>query len=108
MNVSLALTIDVHRTEVGRPHELSVELIDEDGTKIGEIRGAFQVSEIPQGLDVHEQLIVPVVLPLPFELKAYGRYSIEVAIDGHHERTLPFRVALPPNQPHPGGPPGAG
>lgn len=96
MNVALALTISVHRMEIGRPHELAIDVISEDGVKAAEVRGAFQVPEAPSSLGVHEQLLVPVVLPFTnVPLPKHGDYSIEVSVDGHHERSIPFRV-IPP------------
>lgn len=104
MNVSLALTITLHRQEIGRPHELAVDVIDEDGGRVAEIRGAFQVPAAPPSMGVHEELIVPVVLPFTnVGVPRYGWYSIEVSVDGHHERTAAFRV-VPMNE-APGQPP---
>ncbi len=97
MNVTLALTISVHRQEVGRPHELAVDVIGEDGQNIAQVRGAFQVPEAPSELGIHELLLLPTVIPLAgVVVPAHGWYSIEISIDGHHHRTLPFRVVERP------------
>jgi hypothetical protein len=97
MNVSLALSIQLRRMEIGRPHELAVDVIGEDGAKIAEVRGGFQIPEVPADMDVHEELAVPVVLPFAMAgVPAAGNYSIEISIDGTHHRTLPFRVTSTP------------
>lgn len=97
MGLTLALTIDLHRMEVGRLHEIAVDVIDSDGKGIFEAKGAFQVYEMPPGVDLHERLILPMIIPLAnVMLPAHGSYSVEISINGQHHRSLHFKVIPPP------------
>lgn len=97
MGVSLALTLELHRMELGRPHELHILVLGADGEQHAEIQGGFNAAgEVEPG----ETLLVPI----PFDLRAVGlpapgRYSVEISVDGTHHRTLPFRLEARPAEP---------
>ena len=96
MQCSLALMIEMHPTESARPHELEVIIQGQDGERIGEVAGAFQldVETQPLDLDVGESLHLPVALNLAgIGVPKPGPYSIELLIDGAHVRTLHFRAS---------------
>jgi hypothetical protein len=90
MGVALALVFELHQMEADRPHELDVRIIGEDGAEIARVQGGFQ-TQVPPELNVGEELLVPVALDLRNAgLPGPGAYSIEIAVDGTHQRTLQF------------------
>lgn len=86
--LSVALVIDVHQSEMARPHELEIVLQGEDGRRLLAVKGGFQVS----GADLvaGEHAFVPFALDFKGTLPAPGAYSIDIIIDGTHQRSLPF------------------
>jgi hypothetical protein len=85
---SLALVIDVHQSEMSRPHELEVLIQDEDGERLVAAKGGFQLSGAD--LMVGEHVLLPFTLDIKGKLAKPGAYSIEVLIDGTHHRTIQF------------------
>jgi hypothetical protein len=103
LDVSVALMLELHHTEIGVPHELHVIVQDEDGNRLGEIQGGFQTNP-GEPMTAAETLLVPMVIdmrggtPLPQP----GYYSIEVAVDGGHLKTIQFQAR--PREEQPGAP----
>ena len=91
VDLTLALRILVHPTELNRPHELEVRLQGADGEGIGGFVIGFE-SDNPGGLEPgeHVSLPLPIVPPPDAQLPGPGRYSFEVLIDGVHQATVPF------------------
>jgi hypothetical protein len=107
LGAALALRIMLHRTEVGRMHELQVILAGEDGQEIARVQAQFQVP--PEALvNFHPNEEVNVNLPLSLHqllVPRDGAYAFDLLIDGTHHASIPFRgdiqaqppgVALPP------------
>lgn len=95
LGVCLAVVVELHRMDQGRPHELEVRIQDADGGGVAEIKGGFQAESSDTA--IHE----PVYVALAFDLRNGavnhdGYYSVEIAVDGQHRRTIPFRVSPPP------------
>ncbi len=96
MNVCLVLAIELHRMEREQPHELNVQIMDEDGGQVAEIKGGFQMQNTQAAH--HETVNIPMVFDLRMVgLARYGFHVVEVSIDGHHERTLQFLLGTPPS-----------
>lgn len=95
MATSLAVVLELHRTELDTPHEIRIRVQDEDGKAMAEVQGGFQLSSANlTELGVHERAYLPLALDLrPVGLPAPGWYSIEITIDGTHHRSLNFRVS---------------
>ncbi len=98
MGVCLALVLELHRMERDRPHELEVDVIDADGATVAKIQGGFQQATGPD-----TEVTETTFFPFTFDLRAVGIlhpgwHSIEISVDGHHERSLRFRVGPPPGQ----------
>ena len=88
LQCSLALVIDVHQSELGRPHELEVLIQDEDGERLVAAKGGFQLAGAD--LMVGEHVLLPFTLDIKGKLAEPGAYSIEILIDGTHQRTIQF------------------
>ena len=87
---SLALVFEVHPMEAANPHEIDVRVMSEDGEEIARVQGGFQATP-GEDTKVGESLLVPVSLDLRNAgLPAPGGYSIEISVDGTHQRTLSF------------------
>lgn len=96
MNVSLALMVELERNDRERPHELDVQIIDEDGNPVARIQGAFQQGPGPD-TDFHEITFFPFTFDLrQVGIAHAGWHSVEISIDGRQEQTLRFRAGAPP------------
>lgn len=97
MEASLALLLELHQTEGATQHQLQVLVQGEDGQRVGEVKAAFQMGAAE--VDVGENLLLPIALDLrPARLPASGSYTVEIVIDGTHQRTIQFK-ALPRPEP---------
>lgn len=102
MNAALAIVLELHQVELSRPHEVDVLVQGEDGEEIARAKGGFQTDT---EVDVGETLLVPFALPLhAVGLPKPGRYSVEIAVDGIHQRTLQFQAHPRSENPALGGP----
>ena len=96
ITVQLAVMIQMSPPDHRSDHELAVELNDADGHQVVRAQAAFTVH--PRNLDPGESNIVSIGVGFPAEAKlpAYGRYAVEIALDGVHVRSLSFKVQRPP------------
>ena len=92
---SVALRIRFSRIEEG-DHKLKINLVDEDGAEVipgvdAAIKVTFQGDE--------SSLATNMVMNLQrLQLKKDGEYSIDLAIDGRHERSIPLVVRIRPGK----------
>jgi hypothetical protein len=92
---AIALRLRFNRVEEG-DHRFRVNFMDEDGQAV--------VPTIDGSLTVHfglndESTIANLILNIQqIKLAKYGQYSIDVAIDGRQEASLPLFVRKPPQQ----------
>ena len=91
LDLTLALRILIHPTEMDRRHQLEVRLQGADGEPIAGFEIAFESTD-PGDLEPgeHASLALPLVPPPTVGLPKPGRYSFEVLIDGVHQATVPF------------------
>jgi uncharacterized protein DUF6941 len=100
MEASLALLLELHQTEGATQHQLQVLVQGEDGQRVGEVKAAFQMGT--SDVDVGENLLIPIALDLrPARLPVPGSYTVEIVIDGTHQRTIQFKALPRPEQPGP-------
>lgn len=107
LNICLALVFELHQMELDRSHQLVVQIMGEDGAQVAMVEAGFQTGKSP-GIHVGEELIVPVALDLRNAgLPNPGAYSVEVGVDGTHQRTLQLWAATggPTPDVSPGTPP---
>lgn len=98
MAVFLALVIEQDPLEIGEVHELRVVVLDQDGEQLAEVVGGFQV----EAADVEpgDTVAVPAAVDLrAVSLPAHGPHDVRVFVDGHHQRTVRFRVTPRPATP---------
>jgi len=87
--ISVALRIRFSSVEEGE-HHARIKVIDEDGRNAGADVTATANVQMPQGQD---SSVSNLILYLQrFKLERFGRYRIDLAIDGHQEATLPLFV----------------
>lgn len=101
LGAGLALRIMLHRTEVGRMHQLQVILAGEDGQEIARVEAQFQVPpEALVGFQPNEEVNLNLPLGLHGLLVPHaGAYAFDLLIDGTHHASIPFRgeiQELPP------------
>lgn len=93
LDMTLAMRVLVHPTELGRQHELEVILQDEDGDVATKVKVGFGVedtSAIPPGEEA--SLVIPWNFPMRPAIPHPGRYSFELLIDGVHQTTVAFNA----------------
>ncbi len=93
---SIALRIRWERIEEG-DHSLRITIVDADGKQLGPpVQGSARV-RMPTGASTAVSNLTLQMQRLPF--KDYGEFSIDLAIDGRQEGSLPLIVkpVRPPN-----------
>jgi hypothetical protein len=93
---SVALRIRFSKIEEGQ-HPFRIYIIDEDGGEVvPKLEGVISV-KVPPAAD---SAVVNVVANLQrIKLPKYGKYQIDLAIDGQHKASLPFILAQAPPRP---------
>lgn len=96
MGVCFAMVMELDHFEGQRSHELTIRIIDADGTEIAQGSGAMQ----PRRPGSADPLLghVPHVFDLRnVRVPAPGLYELKVYMDGAHQADLAFQaVAAPP------------
>ncbi len=78
-------------------HAVRIQIIDEDGRNIApKLEGGVSVLPNPASNSTVANLILNIH---GLEFKKYGRYQIDLAIDGQIQASLPLRVNEVPRQP---------
>jgi hypothetical protein len=87
---ALAMRVRVERMEEGR-RQFAIQLVNADGQPFRPpVTGEFKVGFGPQNADWKH---VNMALPIPqLRFERPGIYSIDLSIDGQHQRSVPFRV----------------
>lgn len=86
---AIAMRARFSRAEAGR-HDLAISLVDQDGRNVlPELRAGLDV-KMPNGNDFSTANIAIGIGALKFDKP--GRYSIDLVMDGRHERSLPLLV----------------
>jgi hypothetical protein len=86
---SIALRLRFKRIETGE-HQVRIALVDADGRAV---IPPFQTSMNVRMREPQDSAVANMVLNLQqVKLGAYGRYSIDLAVDGRQEGSLPFYV----------------
>ncbi len=93
--VSVALRIRFSSVEEGT-HQARIKVIDEDGRNAGADVTATANVEMQEGKDSSVSNLILYIQR--FKLEKYGRYRIDLAIDGHQEATLPLFVKQIPSE----------
>ncbi len=92
MGVHLALVFQLHRMELGRPHEVDVRIMGQDA-EVAHVKIGFQ-ADMPADLNIAETVQLPAPVDLSgVEIPQQGPYSVEIAVDGTHLRSLTFRAS---------------
>ena len=87
---AVALRIRFERIEEGY-HRVRINIADEDGQSIGpSVDGNIEVKLPPNVWSVCANMVLN-INGMKFDKP--GRYAIDLAIDGRHERSLPINVA---------------
>ena len=99
---AIALRVRFDRIEEGN-HRVKISLIDEDGKSI--IPGIDGNIGIKFPGEVQSVCANMVLNMNGLKFERAGQYSIELALDGRHEKSLPVNVVALPEQPSPQSPP---
>ena len=96
---SVALRVRFEQIEEG-DHRVRISIIDDDGKSIGpSVDGNIGLKFPPNLSSICANMVLD-INGIKFEKP--GRYSIDLAIDNRHEKSLPLTVLLvdPKSQPH--------
>lgn len=88
---SIAIRIKFSKVEEGN-HKLKIGIIDDDGKLVMPGIEASMELTIPEGLFFVSRNMVLNIQQLKFERE--GQYSIEIAIDGRLEASIPLQVKI--------------
>jgi hypothetical protein len=93
---AVALRIRFSRIEEGQ-HQFRIYIIDEDGKEVvPKLEGVISVKVPPTS----DSAVVNIVANLQrLKLPKYGKYRIDLAIDGQQSGSLPFILAETPHRP---------
>lgn len=97
--IMVALMVELQPSETLIPHEIRTRMEDEDGRRIAEAVGGFQMPE-PPATDPGEMVYLPFVVdfrdvPLP----AVGRYQVVIDPVESDAIALGFRAGFPTDPP---------
>jgi hypothetical protein len=97
MGLTIALRILVHPTEISNAHALEILIQDADGQQITKVNVKFDAPEQAPELPVGEEpaMVLPWSFPGNPMLPHPGRYSLEILIDGVHQRSIGFTAQTP-------------
>jgi len=97
---SVALRVRFEREEEGQ-HRVRISIVDEDGKSIGpSVDGSIGVKFPPNSVSACANLVLN-INGLKFEKP--GRYSVDLALDTRHEKSLPLTVVQVEPKPQPQG-----
>jgi hypothetical protein len=97
---SVALRVRFERIEEG-DHRVRISIVDEDGKPIGpSVDGGIGVKFPPNLPSICANMVLNIT-GMKFEKP--GWYSIDLAIDNRHEKSLPLTVSLVEPKPQPQG-----
>lgn len=97
LGVQLALVLDIEPQDLTDPHEVSIDISDPGGF-IGRVMAGFQ-AQVPPRLEPGENVQVPLpVNLLPLAIRAYGKHTIEISVDGRSTRVIRLWVLHPEEQ----------
>lgn len=94
---ALAIRLRFERIERGE-HKIRVNLVNEDGQTIVPPLDATVQVMFPDELPSYALNLVLNLQGMRFQ--KYGEYSVDLAIDGRHEASLPLFVRAVPTPPH--------
>ena len=93
---SIAARVRFDQIEQG-DHSVKIQIIDEDGQNIApKLEGSLSIHPAPGTNSAVANLILHIQ---GLELKQFGSYQIDLAIDGQLQASLPLRVSEIPKQP---------
>jgi hypothetical protein len=93
---SIVARVRFDQIEAGN-HSVKIQIIDEDGQNIApKLEGSLSIHPAPGISSAIANLILYIQ---GLELKQFGSYQIDLAIDGQLQASLPLRVSEIPKQP---------
>jgi hypothetical protein len=92
--IVLPLTVQLRgrQDEMVQPHEISFRILDGNLEQVGEEGTLGFQSEPNPNIEEGWEAGVLLTVMSQFVAERPGPYSIEIAVDGEHKKTVPFRV----------------
>jgi hypothetical protein len=97
--IVLPLTVQLRggQEEMVQPHQISFRILDADLDQVGEEGTLGFQSEPNPNIEEGWEAGVLLTVVSQFVAEREGPYSIEIAIDGEHKKSVPFRVLPGPD-----------
>lgn len=93
-HLSFAMRLLFSPAELGRVHNLEINLIDEDGKSIAKVGGPLKVGgkspNLPKGL---KKSFLTVLDFWNLEFGSYGNYCFEIVVNNSSLKPVPLRIA---------------
>lgn len=91
-SLGIAFRLTLSPAELGRPHQLEILLVNEDGGRLANVTAKIQVDRPPQGTAGW-----PVTVPLAInfvqvEFPVFGAYQFELMVNNSSIHSIHFRV----------------
>lgn len=92
MGLCAAIVVTLDAIEMERPHQFRLVVVDEDGTRVAEAQGGFEITP-SEGLHVGEQQQVPIAVDLrSVEVSRAGAHDVVIYLDGNRMFGTTFYV----------------
>lgn len=91
LGIFYAIVLELDQVEMERPHEFLVIVMNEDGDRVVEVGGGFQVNAAD--LHVGERQQVPLAIDFrQGEITTWGAHSVSFYVDGNSAHETAFYV----------------
>jgi hypothetical protein len=91
-HMSLLMRFLVHPTELGRPHQLEIRLVDADGHELAKLEGALEADGQAQpGRHVAVNVVINMANT---RFESGGDYSVDILMNNQHQKSIPLRVQI--------------
>jgi hypothetical protein len=99
-SIGIGLSLKLPLGEVTEGHALRVIFYGTDGARIAEVGADLPARSETPAMPSGRKVGVVAALNMPLPLPAYGDYSLELLVNGNHEKAIPIYV-LPPAESRP-------
>lgn len=92
-HMSLVLRLQLTPAETGRQHRLEVNIIDDDGRKIGSFGGTLEVGRSPGPSTGRRPSFLSSLDLWNLKFERFGDYSFEIMANDFSLKSIPLRLA---------------
>jgi hypothetical protein len=91
-HMALLMRFLVHPTELGRPHQLEIRLVDADGGELARLEGALEAGgQATPGRHVAVNVVINMANT---RFERGGDYSVDILMNNQHQKSIALRVQI--------------